>query len=128
MHTWGGVPSPEELKTITNSGPSISIENAAGILFIHLFQIEIYILQTIIIIEKFDLKRDNRNIYTGRLKSRYEFLKYASKANKLILNMIDFGYVAIPFVSLPGKCLLRNYASSTKRKHFVPSRNTCIVE
>ena len=32
--------------------------------------------------------------------------------------MIDFGY-AIPFVSLPGKCMLRNNASSLKQEHFV---------
>ena len=60
---------------------------------------------------------------TDRLKSRYEFLKYASKANKLILNMIDFGYVAIPICFIiPGKCLLRDYASSMKPKHYLPSR------
>ena len=76
-------PTPEELTTSTNSGPSIPIQSA-----------------------------------TGRLKSRFEFWKYALKANKFILNMIDFGY-AIPFVSLPGKCMLRNNASSLKQEHFV---------
>ena len=39
-------------------------------------------------------------------------------ANKFILHLIDFGY-AITFVSLPGKCMLRNNVSSLKQEHFV---------
>ena len=40
------------------------------------------------------------------------------KANKFVLNIIEFGY-AIPFVSLPDSCYLKNNASSLKQENFV---------
>ena len=54
----------------------------------------------------------------GRLISCYLFWRDVLKANKFVLNIIELGY-AIPFVSLPDSCYLKNKASSLKQENFV---------
>ena len=63
---------------------------------------------------------DSTGSVSGKLASCLDFWKNTLEANDYILNIIQHGYV-IPFVTLPGRCELKNNLSSLNSPQFVRS-------